>query len=121
LSVDGAYDYTAAERVLDIAHNRSNVRFHAGYRFPKGLGGHAILSAQRTHGGLRFPDDVAPFPERYTEFHRLLRDNYLQAGAGLSYAIRDWDLSFLMLGTISGTNTHDVHVYTLTAGRSFRW
>jgi len=79
-----------------------------------------ILSIQRTHGGLRFPQDVEPFPERYPEFHRLLQDNYFQAGAGVSYAWSDWDLSFSFLKTVSGTNTHNVHVYTLTAGRAFR-
>jgi len=109
------------ERVLGIAHNRSNARVRAGYAFTNGLGGHAILSTQQTHGGLRFPADVVPFPDRYSEFHRVLQDNYVQAGAGLSYAVRDWELSVSMLRTISGANTHDVHVYTLTAGRSFRW
>lgn len=120
LSVDGHYRYTIVERVLGIGHNRSNARFEASYTFPNQLGGHVILSGQRTHGGLRFPSDVEPFPERYTEFHRLLRDNYFQAGAGMSYAWSDWDLSLSFLRTVSGTNTHDVHVYTATAGRSFR-
>jgi hypothetical protein len=79
-----------------------------------------VLAIQRTHGGLRFPDDVAPFPERYSEFHRLLQDNYFEAGAGVSYAWGDWDLSFSAIKTVSGTNTHNVHVYTMTAGRAFR-
>jgi hypothetical protein len=120
LSVDGHYGYTIVERVLGISHNRSNARFTASYTLPNRLAGHLILSGQRTYGGLRFPFDVEPFPERYTEFHRLLRDNYFQAGAGISYAWRDWDLSLSILKTVSGSNTHDVHVYTVTAGRSFR-
>jgi hypothetical protein len=121
LSVGGAYEYSVVERALDISHNRSNARLHAGYTFPIRLGAHVILSAQRTHGGLRMPDDVQPFPERYTEYHRLLRDSYLHAGAGVSYPIRDWELSLSMLRTVMGTYTHDVHVYSVTAGRSFRW
>lgn len=120
LSVDGHYGYTIVERLLGISHNRSNVRLEAGYTFPNRLGGHVILSGQRTHGGLRFPADIEPFPERYTEFHRLLRDDYFQAGAGVSYTWRDWDLSLSYLKTVSGTDTHDVRVYTATAGRSFR-
>ena len=84
------------------------------------LAGHAVLAIQRTHGGLRFPVDIEPFPERYSEFHRLLQDNYFQAGGGVSYAWGDWDLSFSFVRTLSGTNTHNVHVYTMTAGRSFR-
>jgi hypothetical protein len=120
LSIDGHYGYTIVERVLGISHNRSNARLQPGYAFPGRVGGHMILSWQRTHGGLRFPSDVQDFPERYTEFHRLLQDNYFQAGAGVSYTWRDWDLSLSFLKTVSGTNTHDVHVYTATAGRSFR-
>lgn len=120
LSVDGHYGYTIVERALDISHNRSNARLLTDYVFPGRVGGHLILSWQRTHGGLRFPGDVEPYPERYPEFHRLLRDNYFQAGAGASYTWGDWDLSLAFLRTVSGTNTHDVHVYTATAGRSFR-
>lgn len=120
LSLEGHYGYSIVERVLGISHNRSNTRIVAGYRIRNRLGAHGMLLAQRTHGGLRFPEDVEPFPPRYTEFHRLLRDNYLQGGAGVSYRWRDWDLSMSLLRTISGTNTHDVHVYTATAGRSFR-
>lgn len=120
LSVDGHYGYALVERELGISHNRSNALFKASYTLPNRLGGYLILSGQRTHGGLNFPGDVEPFPERYMEFHRLLRDNYFQAGAGASYAWRDWDLSLSFLRTVSGMNTHDVHVYTVTAGRSFR-
>lgn len=120
LSIDGHYAYAFVERVLGISHNRSNLAINAGYTLPKRLTGHLILSAQRTHGGLQFREDVIPFPERHADFHRLLRDNYFHAGGGLSYPWRDWDLSFSFLKTISGDNTHDVHVYTATAGRSFR-
>jgi hypothetical protein len=88
--------------------------------FPKRLEGHLIVSVQRTHGGLLFPQDVQPYPDRLPEFHRLLRDDYAQAGGGVSYGWRDWDLSFSILKTVSGMNTHDVHIYTATAGRSFR-
>ena len=119
LSVDGHYGYTIVERALGISHNRSNARLNTGYVFPGRVRGHMILSWQRTHGGLRFPLDVEPFPERYPEFHRLLRDNYFQPGAGVSYTWRDWDWSLSFLKTVSGTNTHNVHVYTVTAGRSF--
>jgi hypothetical protein len=120
LALEGHYGYTIVERALGISHNRSNARLHAGYTSPSHVGAHMLLSWQRTHGGLRFPDDVEPFPERYTEFHRLLQDNYFQAGAAVSYTWRDWDLSLSFLKTVSGTNTHNVHVYTATAGRSFR-
>jgi hypothetical protein len=124
LSVDGRYAYTFAERALDIRHDRSNIGLDTEYALPNRLAGHVILSWQTTHGGLTLmPDDIQDSPAApavYTEFHRLLQDNYFQAGAGASYAWRDWDLSFSFLKTISGNNTHDVHIYTMTAGRSFR-
>ena len=124
LSIDGRYAYTFVERVLDISHNRSNLGLDAGYTLPKHLAGHVILSWQRTHGGVRvLPDEIQDNPAApalYTEFHRLLRDNYFHAGAGASYGWREWDLSFSFQKTISGDNTHDVHVYTMAASRSFR-
>ena len=120
LSLEGRYTYSIVERVLDISHNRSNVEGDISYSFADRLTARLILTGQRTYGGLRFPDDVEPFTERYTEFHRLLRDNSFHAGAGASFALREWDVSFSFLKTVSGNNTHDVHVYTLAAGRSFR-
>lgn len=121
LSLDGRYTYSIVQRALGISHNRSNAEADVGYTFANHLAGHVIFAGQRTYGGLRFPDDVEPFPERYTEFHRLLRDNYFHAGAGASYSLGDWDLSFSFMKTVTGNNTHDVHVYTVTAGRSFRF
>jgi hypothetical protein len=124
LSIDGRYGYTFVERARDIRHDRSNFGLDAGYALPQRFAGHVILSWQRTHGGLSvMPDEIEANPAGpavYTEFHRLLRDNSFRAGAGGSYTWRDWDLSFSFLKTISGDNTHDVHVYTVQAGRSFR-
>lgn len=120
LSIEGRYAYTFVQRVYDIRHDRSNFGFDTGYTLPNGLAGHLILAWQRTHGGLNFPDDITGHPELYDEFHRLLRDDYFHAGAGVSYTFRDWDLSFSFLKTVDGENTHDVHVYTITMGRSFR-
>jgi hypothetical protein len=121
LSIEGRYAYTFVQRVLDISHNRSNIALDTGYALPNGLAGHLILAWQRTYGGVSVvPDEISSRPELYTEFHRLLRDGYFHAGAGASYSLGNWDLSFSFLKTVSGDNTHDVHVYTLTAGRSFR-
>jgi len=122
LSIDGRYAYTFVERALDIRHDRSNSGLDAGYALPRRLSGHLILSWQRTHGGVGIAEikDHPAAPALYTEFHRLLRDDYFHAGAGASYNWREWDLSFSFQKTISGDNTHDVHVYTVEAGRSFR-
>ena len=76
--------------MLDIPHNRSNAVVGGDFAVTRHLSGRGILSWQRTHGGLRFPVDVEPFPERYSEFHRLLQDNYLQVGGGASYSWHQW-------------------------------
>jgi hypothetical protein len=59
------------------------------------------------------------FPERLTQFDRMLRDNYLQIGGGVSYSLGAWDISGSFLRTARGSNSHDVHVFSLTAGRLF--
>ena len=121
LSVQAGYRYTMVKRVLDVPNNRSNGSVHASYALPGGLSARAIFSWQRTHGGLRFPDEVnvPGIPERLTEFHRMLRDNYLHAGAGVSYSRGAWDLSGSFLVTARGSNSHDIHVFTVTLGRLF--
>ena len=53
---------------------------------------HFLALSARLMRRPRFPADVEPYPERYEEFHRLLQDNYFQAGAGASYLWRGWDL-----------------------------
>jgi outer membrane receptor protein involved in Fe transport len=121
LSIDGRYAYTLVEQVLDFSHNRSNIGLDVGYTLPNHFAGHLILSWQQTYGGVTvLPDEIAGNPALYTEFHRLLRDNYFHAGAGASYTWREWELSFSFQKTISGDNTHIVHVYTLETSRSFR-
>jgi hypothetical protein len=121
LSVQAGYRYTIVGRVLDVPNNRSNGSVEASYALPRGLSTDAIFSWQRTHGGLRFPDEVnvPEIPARLTEFHRMLRDNYLHVGAGLSYSRGAWDVSGSFLVTARGSNSHDIHVFTVTVGRLF--
>lgn len=119
LSVQGQYSYGVVERVLDIPNNRSNASAEGAFSFTRHLSARGILRWQRTHGGLRFPFEVEGFPDRIVEFHRMLRDNYFQAGGGMSYSWRHWDLSASYLVTASGTNSHDVNVLTVDLGWLF--
>jgi hypothetical protein len=121
LSVQAGYMYTMVGRVLDVPNNRSNGSAQAALTFPRGFSAQAIFSWQRTHGGLRFPQEVVVpgIPERLTEFHRMLRDNYLHAGGGVSYSRGAWDVSGSVLVTARGSNSHDIRVYSVTVGRSF--
>jgi hypothetical protein len=120
LSVQASYLYTMVPRVLDIPNNRSNGSLEGAWAFRR-VSLRGILAWQRTHGGLRFPAEVnvPGAPERLTEFHRMLRDNYLHAGAGLSFSRGAWDVSASVLATARGSNSHDIHVFSLTIGRLF--
>ena len=118
LAVQGRYSYAVVQRAIGIAHNRSNGAFEGDYLVTRHLSARGILSWQVTHGGLRF-QDVPTFPDRITEFHRLLRDNYLQVGGGASYTWHQWDVSGAYFTTVRGSNTHAVRLYNISVGRSF--
>ena len=121
LSFEGGYRYAIVEQSLDISHNRSNAHIDVDYRFLRHFIGHGVVSWQRTHGGLRIPYDIEPYPELHTEFHRLVRDNYVHLGGGLTYRLREWELSGRYLQAVSGYQTHRIHVYSFTVSRAFRF
>ncbi len=121
LSVQAGYQYSVVERSLGVPNNRSNGTVQGSMAFRRGLSTSGIINWQRTHGGLRFPVEVADagIPERLTEFHRMLRDNYLHAGGSVSYSRGPWQLSAEALLTARGSNSHDVHVFSIAVARSF--
>jgi len=121
LRVEAGYEYTIVPRVLDVPNNRSGGAVVGSIALPHRLTAQGIVSWQRTHGGLRFPDEVVvpDIPERLTEFHRMLRDNYLHTGAGVGFSTGSWDISASFLVTARGSNSHDIHVFSVTTGRSF--
>lgn len=123
VSVEAGYGYSFVERVLDVPNNRSNGSMMVGFALPRGWSTRFITLWQRTHGGLRFPVEVnvPALPERLTEFHRMLRDNSLRIGAGVTYSRGGWDFSTSMLFTARGSNAHDIHVFSVTAGRLFEF
>jgi len=115
------YSYTIVPRVLDIPNNRSNGSVDGTFAFTRRFSGAGVLAWQKTHGGLRMPIDVTDpaHPERLMEYQRLLRDNYLRAGAVISCSHGAWQFSASGLGTARGSNSHDIHAFTLTVGRLF--
>ena len=54
-------------------------------------------------------------PERLQEFHRLFRNNYWQAGGGLSYSVGSFDVFASFTKYVWGTDTHDGQAYTVGA------
>jgi len=121
LSVQAGYQYSVVERTLNVPNNRSNGSVQASMAFRGGFSASGIVNWQRTHGGLRFPVDVlgAGIPERLSEFHRMLRDNYLHAGGSVSYSRGPWQISAAALVTARGSNSHDIHVFSVAVGRLF--
>lgn len=111
LSVEGRYSYAFVERVLDISTNRSNVAGEVAYQITRSLGLRGILTWQWTHGGLRVPTDITP--QNFPEHDRLLQDNHLRAGVGLSYQLPHMDVYASYIDFVSGTNTHEGRAFTV--------
>ena len=59
-------------------------------------------------------------PERLQEFHRLFRNNYWQAGGGLSYSVGSFDVFASFTKYVWGTDTHDGQAYTRRRDVVFR-
>jgi hypothetical protein len=123
--LEAAYAYSFVERFLGIPNNRSNGVIQIGYNATRRLFLYVNGTWQVTHGGLRFGSPSGdPFPppgemsildtpERLQEFHRLLRNNYWQAGGGASYSFGSFDVFASFTKYVWGTDTHDGQAYTV--------
>ena len=126
-TLQAGYTYSFVEKVLDIPNDRSNGTVEIGYAVTRRLYVRATGVWQYTHGGLRFGSPSGnPFyppgemsilntPERLQEFHRLFRNNYWQAGGGLSYSVGSFDVFASFTKYVWGTDTHDGQAYTVGA------
>jgi hypothetical protein len=112
LSIQGHYTYAIVERVLDVPNNRSNAGIEGNVLVTRKLSTRALVSWQRTHGGLRVPFDLEGYPERIVQHDRLLRDNYWHLGAGASYSFSRFDLFGTYIHFMSGTNSHAGRTYS---------
>jgi hypothetical protein len=115
LAVSGGYAYELVERVLGIPNNRSTASVGASYLVRRRLSAHGEVIWQRTHGGLRvgapLPFDLSPpgdvnTPERLAQHDRMLRDNNMRAGGGVTYELPRFDVFVSYLAFVSGTDTH---------------
>jgi hypothetical protein len=130
LYVSGRYEYTFVQRVIDVPNNRSRLALSAEWRLTPSFSARAFGSGQRTHGGLRVgslpgsdfpgPGDLTT-PERLAEHDRLLRDNYLHLGVGLSYRWPRVGLFASYTHFLSGTDTHAGRALTSGLTFPFRW
>jgi len=130
-SIHASYTYSFVERFLGIPNNRSNGVVELGYSVTRRLYLHADGTWQYTHGGLRFGSpsgDPLPLPgemsildtpEKLQEFHRLFKNNYWQAGGGVSYSVGAFDVFASFTKYVWGTDTHDGQAYTVGASWYF--
>jgi len=117
VSVQAGYSYAFVERKLGIPNNRSNVGVEIGFAATRRLSARWLSSWQRTHGGLRFPQDVRDDDDRIAQHDRLLRDNYWHTGVGGSFSFPRIDVFASYLLYARGTNSHAGRV--MTAGISW--
>jgi hypothetical protein len=131
LSVQGTYTYAVVERVAGLANNRSNANIQVAWLASRKLSARGFATVQRTHGGLRAgtaPPPLEGFPwgeitssDLFAQHDRLLRDNSLHLGGGLSYSLPRIDLFGSFVKYVRGTDTHAGHVLTAGVSWPFEW
>jgi len=120
LALLGRYQYAIVERVLDVSHNRSNVSASLSVAISERFSVRGGGDWQRTHGGLRFGSTQGSLivPGEFTtdalfdQHDRLLRDNNVRVGGGLSYSLPRVDLFMSYMQFVAGTDTHAGHALT---------
>jgi len=132
LAVTGRYQYAAVQDVSavpDVANNRSNWTASVSMAVTTRLSVRAGVSGQRTHGGLRFgsftdpdlpPPGEAAGLSRFEQHDRLLRNNFIHVGGGLSYALPRVDLFLAYEHFVQGTDTHAGKAITTGVSVPFR-
>jgi hypothetical protein len=131
LSLQANYTYAVVERVASLPNNRSNAAIEAAWLASRKLSARGFATVQRTHGGLRTgigPPPAEGFPwgeitssDLFSQHDRLLRDNSLHLGGGVSYALPRVDLFGSFIKYARGTDTHAGHVVTAGVSWPFEW
>lgn len=111
--VQARYSYGIAQRVLDIAHNRSNAEVEAGYFVASAVRVFALGAGQLTHGGIDTPyrpDLSAPdplTPEQRIHHDQISRVNFLSVGGGASVSLNESvDVFASIMTQVAGRNGH---------------
>jgi hypothetical protein len=120
LFVQGRYSYGFTERVLDVAHDRSNMDLEVGYFVTPKLRVLGLGNGQVTHGGpdltLTWRQDLGALAPHHDQ---VTRDNFLNLGGGAAYALTDKiDVFASLLHTDAARNGHVIR-HGLSAGLSW--
>lgn len=119
LFLSGRYTYGFVERVLGLRNDRSLIGLELAIAQSRRLTWLALANIQRTHGGLRAPEEISAFPDRIEEHDRLLKDDFVHLGGGVSYRWSRMTLAGTFLTYVSGRNTHVQRVYTVSLSVPF--
>ena len=122
LFVQGRYTYGFAEKVLDISHNRSQLNLELGYFVTPSVRAVAMVSGQRTHGGVDLPINArAIWPaERFRNHDRIVAEHFANVGGGVGWTLNDTiDVFGSLASTVAARNTHRLR-YAATFGASIR-
>ena len=121
-TVQANYTYAFVERALDdIGINRSGGVLGFGYAVTDRVYVTSSGIWQRTHGGLRAGSTTGnPFPlpgelntpERVIQRDRLIRANYWQLAAGVSYSLGPFDVFGSFTKYVWGRDAHNGRAYT---------
>ena len=92
LAMSGRYSFAFVEQVLELPNNRSNISLDFSFLVSRRISTRALLSWQRSHGGLRSIDFVNE--EQFVQFDRLLKDNYFHLGGTACTRFHGWTSSW---------------------------
>ncbi len=113
------YSYAFVQPLQGIDHDRSNAELELGYFFNPRWSARALLSWQRTHGGIDVP--VPPTSPFYLNHDRLAAERFLQWGAGVAWQVNvRTSVAAIYKTSISGANGHKVD-HSVSVGLAHSW
>jgi hypothetical protein len=108
------YNFAFVETVAGVGHDRSNADFELGYFFTPAWSVRAVVSWQRTHGGIDVP--IPPTNPLYPHHDQLAAERYLQVGGGAAWNFSKRSSVYVLYkAAVSGANGHKLNS-SLTLG-----
>jgi hypothetical protein len=129
--IQGRYSYGFPETIIGVSRRRHNMELEVGYFINPTIRAFGLVIGEVTNGGVNLPTDVLTFdaahptgfttPKNPLFFHhtQISRDNILDIGGGMTYALNDGlDLFGVVTHTITARNMHALN-YGITFGMSW--
>jgi hypothetical protein len=101
------YNYAFVEKVVGVAHDRTNIEAELGYRASARWTLRAVLLWQQTHGGIDVP--IPPSDPLFPYHDQLADESFTILGAGTSWAVSSRASIYLLgMHSVRGRNGHKV-------------